>query len=135
MRRRALRGYAAPEWADRTHAGTRGALPAPPPSASGLFASFAEREHALHIGAMCTPAAFVRLLIDDEVVLQRRSLSPVARRMAASVPTGTVSESLPATVTIREPSGLSQVSCEPAWRCFDPPLSPQCPSHIPKLLC
>src|SRR5688572_33256003 len=76
MRRRALRGYAAPEWADRTHAGTRGALPAPPPSASGLFASFAEREHALHIGAMCTPAAFVRLLIDDEVVLQRRSLSP-----------------------------------------------------------
>jgi hypothetical protein len=46
----------------------------------------------------------------------------VARRIAASVPRGTVSESLPAIVTDREPSGLSHISCEPVWRTLDQPV-------------
>ncbi|MEA2185831.1 MAG: hypothetical protein QOK16_842 [Solirubrobacteraceae bacterium] len=81
-----------------------------------LLARPSQREHTVHVRTMGTPGTVFSLLIDDEVVLQRRSRSPVARRIAASVPTGTVSESLPAIVTIRAPSALSQVSCEPVWR-------------------
>lgn len=82
----------------------------------GLFARLSQREDAVDVGAVGTPGAVSVLLVDDEVVLQRRSRSPVARRIAASVPIGTVSESLPAIVMIRVPSALSQLSCEPACR-------------------
>lgn len=58
-------------------------------------------EDPVYVGTVGTPGPVIGLLVDDEVVLQRRSRSPVARRIAASVPTGTVSESLPATVTTR----------------------------------
>jgi hypothetical protein len=75
-----------------------------------LLARPSQREHTVHVRTMGAPGTVFSLLIDDEVVLQRRSRSPVARRIAASVPTGTVSESLPAIVTIRAPSALSQVS-------------------------
>jgi hypothetical protein len=60
-----------------------------------------------------SPASVLGLLVDDEVVLHRRSFIPVARRIAASVPTGTVSESLPAIVTTREPFSVSHLSCDP----------------------
>ena len=79
-----------------------------------LSARRAQREDAVNVGAVRAPGSVFALLVDDEVVLQRRSRSPVARRIAASVPTGIVSESLPATVTVRAPSALCQVSCEPA---------------------
>ncbi len=75
-----------------------------------------QREGAVHVRTVGAPGTVLSLLVDDEVVLQRKSRSPVARRIAASVPTGTVSESLPATVTTRPPSALSHVSCEPVWR-------------------
>ena len=86
-----------------------------------LFARLPDSEDAVDVGTVSAPGAVFGLLVDDEVVLQRRSRSPVARRIAASVPTGTVSESLPTTVTMREPSALSHVSCEPVWRTLSQP--------------
>lgn len=73
----------------------------------------AEGEYAIYIGRVSTPAAVVGLLVDHEVVPHRRSSNPVALRIAASVPGGTESESLPATVTVRRPSVLRHISCEP----------------------
>jgi len=75
-----------------------------------LLACAPERVDALDIRGVRAPTAVFGLLVDDEVVLHRSSSSPVVRRIAASVPTGTVSESLPATVTTREPSALAQIS-------------------------
>jgi len=65
-------------------------------------------------GRVLFPPAVVGLLVDDQVFLHRSSSSPEARRIEASVPVRTVSESFPATVTAWAPSGLSRVSCEPA---------------------
>jgi hypothetical protein len=62
---------------------------------------------------VCAPGSVFALLVDDEVVLQRRSRSPVARRIAASVPAGIVSESLPATVTVRAPSRSAKSRVNP----------------------
>src|SRR3954469_9374103 len=56
----------------------------------GLLACGAHREDALDVGTMRAPRAVLGLFVDDEVILHRRSLSPVARRIAASVPEGTV---------------------------------------------
>lgn len=81
-----------------------------------LSAARSEREDALDIRRVSAPTAVLGLLIDDEVLLQRRSSKPVTRRIAARVPTGTVSEFLPATVTDRAPSALRHVSWEPDWR-------------------
>src|SRR3954469_2461864 len=89
-----------------------------------LLARLTESEHAFDIGAVGAPCAVLGTFVDDEVVVHRSSSIPVARRIAASVPTGTVSESLPATVTTRVPSALSQVSCDPAWRTFTQPSAP-----------
>ena len=47
-----------------------------------------QREDAVDVRTVGTPGTVFSLLVDDEVVLQRRSRSPVARRIAASVPTG-----------------------------------------------
>ena len=84
----------------------------------GLLARRPQREHAFHVRAVRAPAAVFSAFVDDEIVLHRRCSNPVARRIAPSVPTGTVSESLPATVIDVAPSGLRQVSCEPACRTF-----------------
>jgi hypothetical protein len=84
-----------------------------------LFAALSQREHAFDVWGVCSPATILSTLIYDEIVLHRSCSKPVARRIADSVPTGTVSESLPATVTERVPSALSQVSCEPDWRTLD----------------
>src|SRR4051812_7386674 len=70
---------------------------------------------------MRAPRAALSVLVDDQVLRHRRSSRPVARRIAASVPAGTVSESLPATVTTRVPSALRQLSCEPVRRARDQP--------------
>src|SRR4051812_31366968 len=70
---------------------------------------------------MCAPGPVLSALVDDEILLHRRSSSPLARRIAASVPAGTVSESLPATVIARVPSGLRHVSWEPVRRARDQP--------------
>src|SRR3954452_13801181 len=70
---------------------------------------------------MRAPAAVLSALVDDEVILHRRSSKPVARRIAESVPAGTVSESFPATVTERVESGDREVSCEPVRRTIDHP--------------
>ena len=72
-----------------------------------LVACLPQSESTVHVRTVGTPGTVFGLLVYDEVVPQRKSRSPVARRMAASVPTGTVSESLPATVTTRMPSTLS----------------------------
>jgi hypothetical protein len=61
------------------------------------------------------PTPVLSPFVDDQAILHRRSFTPVARRIAASVPTGTVSESLPATVIALAPSALSHVSCDPLY--------------------
>ena len=86
-----------------------------------FLARLTKCEDPVYVGTVGTPGPVIGLLVDDEVVLQRRSRSPVARRIAASVPTGTVSESLPATVTTRVPSALSQISSEPVWSALTHP--------------
>src|SRR4051794_36460575 len=76
----------------------------------------AEREDTFDVGGVRAPTAIVGLFVDHQVLLHRNSSKPVARRIAPRVPAGTVSESLPATVTDRVPSRLSQISCDPVCR-------------------
>ncbi len=101
-------------------------------SMNELLACRSHREYALHIRAVGTPATVVGAFVDDEIVLHRRCSNPVARRMAPSVPTGTVSESWaaprscePACRTVvqsaidsaREPLETSSPPLEPTARC------------------
>lgn len=81
-----------------------------------LVACLPQSESTVHVRTVGAPGTVFGLFVYDEVVRQRKSRSPVVRRIAASVPRGTVSESLPATVTSRMPSALSHVSCEPVCR-------------------
>ena len=99
-----------------------------------LIACSRQSESTVHIRTVGTPGTVFGLFVDHEVVPQRKSRSPVIRRIAASVPTGTVSESLPETVTTRMPSALSHVSCEPVLPHPDPALRPQCLAHLSELL-
>jgi hypothetical protein len=66
----------------------------------GLLARRPKCDDAREIGNVGAPASIRVLLVDDDVFAHRRWLKPLARRMLLSVPTGTVSLSLPAT-TIR----------------------------------
>src|SRR4051794_30870251 len=79
-----------------------------------LLSRTAQGDHTIDVRGVRAPAAVVGSLVDHQVFLHRSSFSPEARRIEASVPARTVSESLPATVRARRPSGLCQVSCEPA---------------------
>lgn len=69
------------------------------PSAN-LRTADTDRDHTREIGEVSTPTAVIRLFVDHDVFAHLSSSSPLARRMLPSVPTGTVSLSLPAT-TIR----------------------------------
>lgn len=69
-----------------------------------------ERHDARQVGNERAPSAVAGSLKDDQVLAQRRSSNPVARRMLARVPTGTVSLGLPATTTRRLLFGCAQIS-------------------------
>src|SRR4051794_27920909 len=81
-----------------------------------FFPGLSQGEHPLYVGHVSAPTTIVGLLVDHEIVRHRRSSNPVALRIAASVPAGTESEFLLATVTIRRPSGLRHISWEPRLR-------------------
>jgi hypothetical protein len=50
-----------------------------------VLAGFSKGDHPLHVGTVRTPRAAFRLLIDDEVVLHRSSLTLVAERGIGTV--------------------------------------------------
>src|SRR5438128_7338622 len=57
-----------------------------------LVAAPTQREHTVDVGRVRSPAPALGLFVDNEVLLHRRLSIPVARRIAASVPAGTVSD-------------------------------------------
>jgi hypothetical protein len=73
-----------------------------------LFPRGTEREYPLHVRRVGAPPAVLVLLVYNEVLPYRRSFSPVVRRIAESVPAGTVSESFPAMVTTRAHPGCAR---------------------------
>jgi len=86
-----------------------------------LVACGAERDYPRQVGEVRAPSTVVGTLEDDYVAAHRRCSRPLALRMLASVPMGTVSLSLPAT-TIRAVSpGRLQTSCDPRCRTTSQP--------------
>jgi hypothetical protein len=81
-----------------------------------FFAGTSECDDARHVWDVGTPAAVFGLFVDDYVLVQRSSFSPLARWMLPRVPAGIVSLSLPATTMRSGRSGCAHTSCEP--RCL-----------------
>jgi hypothetical protein len=65
---------------------------------ANLLTTLTRRNDAGQVWKIGAPRAVLGLFVDDDVFAQRSVSSPLARRMLPSVPTGTVSPSLPARV-------------------------------------
>ncbi len=77
---------------------------------SRLVPRAAERDDLVDVGGISALRTVIGLFVDDEVVLQRRSSNPVWYLIEARSPVGTVSEPLPATVSLMRPSGRAVLS-------------------------